>query len=227
MLSAPRHLTAPDMRELLHIAWRVILRVWHAQVGEALLELEAEDEAAQQSGAASSADAGSPAEHPIASSAGSAEEGASDSSTLTQVCSTGPLRATARLPRPVTWGTVLSRSHMDIALSEISLILKTNSKPRTFCAPSVPIEPQRLLVSRMQEGGKALASPAVRRMAREYGLDLASIAGSGPDGRVTKGHRPPSAVSRHALPCQHMASRWSLTQVPCSSCVARAAWGSF
>ena len=39
----------------------------------------------------------------------------------------------------------------------------------------------------MQEGGKALAAPAVRRMAKEYGLDLASIAGSGPDGRVTKG----------------------------------------
>ena len=44
--------------------------------------------------------------------------------------------------------------------------------------------------ARMQEGGRALASPAVRRMAREYGLDVGCIAGSGPDGRVTKGRAP-------------------------------------
>ncbi|EIE27558.1 hypothetical protein COCSUDRAFT_55557 [Coccomyxa subellipsoidea C-169] len=32
-----------------------------------------------------------------------------------------------------------------------------------------------------------LASPAVRRVAREHGINLASIPGSGPDGRITKG----------------------------------------
>ena len=41
----------------------------------------------------------------------------------------------------------------------------------------------------MQEGGKALASPAVRRVAREYGVDLASVTGTGPEGRVTKGEQ--------------------------------------
>ncbi|WP_342381638.1 2-oxo acid dehydrogenase subunit E2 [Myxococcus stipitatus] len=33
---------------------------------------------------------------------------------------------------------------------------------------------------------KVLATPVTRRMAREHGLDLATIAGSGPQGRVTK-----------------------------------------
>lgn len=33
---------------------------------------------------------------------------------------------------------------------------------------------------------KVLATPVTRRMAREHGLDLAAIAGSGPQGRVTK-----------------------------------------
>ncbi|GEL68578.1 MULTISPECIES: dihydrolipoamide acetyltransferase family protein [Myxococcus] len=33
---------------------------------------------------------------------------------------------------------------------------------------------------------KVLATPVTRRMAREHGLDLASIAGTGPQGRVTK-----------------------------------------
>lgn len=32
-----------------------------------------------------------------------------------------------------------------------------------------------------------LASPAVRRVAREHGLDLALVHGSGPDGRILKG----------------------------------------
>lgn len=38
-----------------------------------------------------------------------------------------------------------------------------------------------------QEGGKTLASPAVRRIAREHGVDLASVTGTGPEGRITKG----------------------------------------
>ena len=36
------------------------------------------------------------------------------------------------------------------------------------------------------DGGRVKASPLARRMAEEAGLDLASIAGSGPDGRVAK-----------------------------------------
>ena len=35
-------------------------------------------------------------------------------------------------------------------------------------------------------GGKALASPAVRRIAREHALDIATVPGSGRDGRVLK-----------------------------------------
>ena len=35
-------------------------------------------------------------------------------------------------------------------------------------------------------GGKVLATPATRRMARELGLDLATLVGTGPQGRVTK-----------------------------------------
>jgi pyruvate dehydrogenase E2 component (dihydrolipoamide acetyltransferase) len=35
-------------------------------------------------------------------------------------------------------------------------------------------------------GGKVLATPVTRRMAREHGLDLSQLAGSGPQGRVTK-----------------------------------------
>ena len=37
-----------------------------------------------------------------------------------------------------------------------------------------------------QSGGRVKASPLARRMAEEAGLDLAQVAGSGPDGRVVK-----------------------------------------
>ncbi len=54
-------------------------------------------------------------------------------------------------------------------------------------------------------GGRVKASPLARRIARRHGLDLRSIPGSGPGGRIVKrdveaamqtvAHRPPSAVS--------------------------------
>ncbi len=34
--------------------------------------------------------------------------------------------------------------------------------------------------------GKVLATPAARQLAREHGIDLATIAGSGPDGRIER-----------------------------------------
>nr|WP_067290659.1 dihydrolipoyllysine-residue acetyltransferase [Marinobacterium profundum] len=37
-----------------------------------------------------------------------------------------------------------------------------------------------------RRGGKALAGPAVRRVAREYGLELSRVPGSGKDGRILK-----------------------------------------
>src|SRR5690606_35265925 len=36
------------------------------------------------------------------------------------------------------------------------------------------------------EGGKVFASPLARRLAKEAGIDIASVAGSGPKGRVVK-----------------------------------------
>lgn len=43
------------------------------------------------------------------------------------------------------------------------------------------------LPSSSQAGGFVLASPAARRLARERGVDLASVPGSGPEGMVTEG----------------------------------------
>jgi pyruvate dehydrogenase E2 component (dihydrolipoamide acetyltransferase) len=46
--------------------------------------------------------------------------------------------------------------------------------------------PERAQASSNGDGAKVLATPVTRRMAREHGLNLSQIAGSGPQGRVTK-----------------------------------------
>ncbi|TSC26008.1 dihydrolipoamide acetyltransferase family protein [Corallococcus sp. Z5C101001] len=52
------------------------------------------------------------------------------------------------------------------------------STPAASPAPAAPAAPA--------SATKVLATPVTRRMAREHGLDLAEISGSGPQGRVTK-----------------------------------------
>ena len=49
--------------------------------------------------------------------------------------------------------------------------------PEAAAAPKVSVPPA-------PEGGEEKASPMVRRLAREKGIDLAQVAGSGPEGRI-------------------------------------------
>ncbi|MCP3100848.1 2-oxo acid dehydrogenase subunit E2 [Myxococcus sp. K15C18031901] len=58
-------------------------------------------------------------------------------------------------------------------------------------APSAPVAaqaaaPAAQVAASSAPASKVLATPVTRRMAREHGLDLATISGSGPQGRVTK-----------------------------------------
>lgn len=51
--------------------------------------------------------------------------------------------------------------------------------------------------------GRALAAPAVRRLAREMGIDISEVKGTGPEGRVTeddvRSFRPPSKAAEPAM----------------------------
>ena len=56
-------------------------------------------------------------------------------------------------------------------------------------AGAAPATPQGKAEPAAPPGGasaKVAASPVVRRMAKEQGIDLASVAGSGPGGRITR-----------------------------------------
>jgi pyruvate dehydrogenase E2 component (dihydrolipoamide acetyltransferase) len=57
----------------------------------------------------------------------------------------------------------------------------------TATQPSIPAQkPAAAPAPGKSEGGKVFASPLARRLAREAGIDVSSISGSGPKGRVVK-----------------------------------------
>jgi pyruvate dehydrogenase E2 component (dihydrolipoamide acetyltransferase) len=66
----------------------------------------------------------------------------------------------------------------------------TSPEPRAEKTVSAPSP-----VAEVPRGSRALAAPATRRMARELGIDISEVAGSGPGGRVT-----PEDVQRHVAP---------------------------
>lgn len=60
-------------------------------------------------------------------------------------------------------------------------------EPTAKAAPSAPfINAPVPAAQPAPPQGKVLATPAARQLAREYGLDLARMAGSGPDGRIER-----------------------------------------
>jgi pyruvate dehydrogenase E2 component (dihydrolipoamide acetyltransferase) len=71
-----------------------------------------------------------------------------------------------------------------------------------------PAEPEPEPVARSEDGGRVKASPLARRIARERGIDLASLSGTGPEGRIVaedveraeKAAAPPAAPAAAPAP---------------------------
>ncbi|WP_432471538.1 dihydrolipoyllysine-residue acetyltransferase [Amphritea sp. HPY] len=114
-------------------------------------------------------------------------------------------KAVVQIPAP-TAGTVIKLYHPqgDIAKvhqplfaivpddqnSAVATAHVAESKPEPAIAPVAtenrPASAQASPASSVSTRGKALAGPAVRRVCREFGLDIQVIPGSGKDGRVMK-----------------------------------------
>jgi pyruvate dehydrogenase E2 component (dihydrolipoamide acetyltransferase) len=73
---------------------------------------------------------------------------------------------------------------LPVEASSASVAPATTTSVTTVSQPSAPATPR---------GSRALAAPATRRLARELGLDIAEVTGTGPGGRVL-----PEDVTRHA-----------------------------
>ena len=102
-------------------------------------------------------------------------------------------KSQTELPAP-TAGTVAAVHHVvgDIAkVGEvlIEIIVDGEAAPPAVsaasAAPPVPSAAPKAAPAASSHTGRSKASPAVRRRAREMGIDLASVRGSGPGGRVT------------------------------------------
>ena len=68
----------------------------------------------------------------------------------------------------------------EVAESEVT----TDDEPRPAATPSAPTTPKSTVSG--ENSGKVLASPAVRSAARQAGVDLSTVSGTGPAGRVSK-----------------------------------------
>jgi pyruvate dehydrogenase E2 component (dihydrolipoamide acetyltransferase) len=104
-------------------------------------------------------------------------------------------KAAVEIPSPYT-GTV-TRVHVSenqlVHVGDVMYTFETSdstaSSARASSSPPAPVIDQQTTVATSTQrvaGRPTPASPSVRRMAREHGLDISDLTGSGPGGRVTR-----------------------------------------
>lgn len=76
-----------------------------------------------------------------------------------------------------------------ISDSKSTLSANSSTKPESLASTSTlsSVELPKQNVQSIQQIGKVLATPLARRMARELGVDMGTIKGTGPRGRILKG----------------------------------------
>jgi len=130
-------------------------------------------------------------------------------------------KAAVEVPAPVT-GRVVSIAGGPgdmIRVGAELIVFETESsetEPLAVPAPlaAAPIAPAAVHVSEMvRKAGRVMASPASRRRAKEAGLDLAQVGGSGPGGRITRGDLE-AALSGAAAPAVQAATATKRVATP-------------
>ncbi len=86
-------------------------------------------------------------------------------------------------PAPAA-ATPVAQSVTTVAEGEVCELRPTEAEPTT--APAQISMPSPAETVMAMDGAKAHASPSVRRFARELGVDVAKVNGSGPKGRITE-----------------------------------------
>lgn len=85
--------------------------------------------------------------------------------------------------------------HLEVQKAVKSLEARTAEKP----SAAIPIE-RREQEARGPRGGRVRASPLARRLAEQHGLDLATVQGTGPGGRITRDDVLATVKRAQALP---------------------------
>lgn len=97
-------------------------------------------------------------------------------------------KAAMEIPSPVTGilSRILSQPGRVVKVGEVLAVIELPARaPAPAAEPEPPPSP-REAPARKPEVGETLAVPAVRRLAKDLGVDLSAVAGTGPGGRVTE-----------------------------------------
>lgn len=86
------------------------------------------------------------------------------------------------------------------ATEEEYAALARSSAREVEASASKPVDPANVGAKPSQEGERLFATPIARRLAAEHGLDIATIAGSGPRGRVQRDDVIRAKAARDAAP---------------------------
>jgi pyruvate/2-oxoglutarate dehydrogenase complex dihydrolipoamide acyltransferase (E2) component len=87
-------------------------------------------------------------------------------------------KTTVEIPSPAagTVSKILVREGEVVPVGTVLVVIGNGAAPRHEQAPS----------NKLLQGGKARATPLVRRLAQELGVDLDAVTGTGPQGRITE-----------------------------------------
>src|SRR5207248_1786612 len=91
----------------------------------------------------------------------------------------------AREGETVKVGQLLVSAEAEGGAAKSTAVAKTPSAPKTS-APSQPAASSVAPMGASANGGSVSAAPSARRFAREAGVDVGNVPGSGPQGRVMK-----------------------------------------
>lgn len=100
--------------------------------------------------------------------------------------------------------------HVDMDVSPSHVTQRTPTHNALPASSSIPQESAHNNVSSTTAASRVLTSPAVRRIAREAHLDLQSVRGTGPNGRVTRDdvmHRINGTAATATTPSSHSHSQ--------------------
>ena len=97
-------------------------------------------------------------------------------------------KATVEIPSPYT-GTVLKILVAEGDIARVGTELVVIGQPGEtvpVTASTTPTGPAQAATAPVADAGRVQATPVVRRIAEELGVDLAEVTGSGPGGRITE-----------------------------------------
>jgi len=97
-------------------------------------------------------------------------------------------KTTVEIPSPA--GGVVSRILVEegavVPVGTVLVVIGGDGSIAEAPAAAAPTPPEKTASDKLSQGEKVRATPLIRKVAAELGVDLASVTGSGPQGRITE-----------------------------------------